>query len=220
MASVRPYKLTPTIAIDMNLVTSLDLIENPNKAGKWQIIISMYYSEPFVLDFDNKLQATTRFAELFQDWHEPTTVSNEDLNKIKEAVDRLAEKVDMLNQLSHTHAYSGTLTSTNPNELCYEPMPLHFDPMEKVVHDEIKHDYAFNVNDRVILASNINYITTTEDDTKFLLDIKALSGGKCIKDVKDFAEQLYRYLTIEIDIIKIPVSKSARELMVKTMGGK
>lgn len=142
MGSVRPYKLTPTIAIDMNLVTSLDLIENPNKAGKWQIIISMYYSEPFVLDFDNKLQATTRFAELFQDWHEPTTVSNEDLNKIKEAVDRLAEKVDTLNQLSHTHAYSGILTSTNPNELCYKPISLHFDPMEKVVHD----DLSFNAN--------------------------------------------------------------------------
>lgn len=213
MATVRPYKLTPTIAIDMNLVTSLDLIENPNKAGKWQIIISMYYSEPFVLDFDNKLQATTRFAELFQDWHEPATVSNEDLNKIKEAVDRLAEKVDTLNQLSHTHAYSGTLTSTNTAE-------LHFDPMEKVEHDETKFDYAFNVNDGLVLASNINYITTTEDDTKFLLDIKTLSGGKYVKDVKDFAEQLYRYLTIEANVVKVPVSKSARELMTKTMEGK
>lgn len=82
----------------MNLVTSIDLIEHPNKAGKYQIIIGMYYSEPFVLDFDNKLAATTRFTELFEAWHDSEAVSAEDLNKIKEAVDRLAEKVDTLNQ--------------------------------------------------------------------------------------------------------------------------
>lgn len=92
--------------------------------------------------------------------------------------------------------------------------------MEKVEHDETKFDYAFKVNDGLIFASTINYITTTEDDTKFLLDIKTLSGGKYVKDVKDFAEQLYRYLTIEINVVKVPVSKSARELMIKTMEGK
>lgn len=51
---------------------------------------------------------------------------------LKEAVDRLAEKVDTLNQLSHTHVYSDTLTSINTAE-------LHFDPMEKVEYNDIKH---------------------------------------------------------------------------------
>ena len=133
MGSVRPYRLTPTVAINMNMVTSLELVQIPNKLNrlnKWQVIIGLCNSKPVILCFDSKLSATTKFSELFQDWQEPAT-SIKDLDEIKEAVDRLAEKVDTLNQLSHTHAYSGILTSTNPNELCYKPMSLHFDPMEK-----------------------------------------------------------------------------------------
>ena len=211
MATVRPYKLTQTTGIDLNLVTSIDLIEHPNKAGKYQIIIGMYYSEPFVLDFDNKLAATTRFTELFEAWHDSEAVTTEDLAKIKKAVDRLAEKVDILNQLSHTHAYSGTLTSTRPE---YSDRPV-----ERVNYGTIEPvpvvEYVFNVNDKPVLASNIKQITTTYDDRDFIIEVDNDTRFPASK--LEFAIQLCNYLSCKGKVVHVDISNSAKELMKKLM---
>lgn len=209
MTSVRPYKLTQTTAIDINLVTSIDLIEHPNKAGKYQIIIGMYYSEPFVLDFDNKLAATTRFTELFKAWHDFETVTTEDLAKIKKAVDRLAEKVDTLNQLSHIHTYSGTLISTRP-ECSDRPVPR---ADYWTVEPALTMEYVFNVNDNPVLASKTRQIRTTYDGQHFIIDVD--KDTRFPENDKEFAVQLCNYLSCKGKVVHVDISNSAKELMEK-----
>lgn len=211
MTSVRPYKLTQTTAIDINLVTSIDLIEHPNKAGKYQIIIGMYYSEPFVLDFDNKLAATTRFTELFKAWHDSETVTTEDLAKIKKAVDRLAEKVDTLNQLSHAHTYSGTLISTRTESSDRPVQIADYGAVEPAPTME----YVFNVNDNPVLASNIKQITTTYDSRDFIIEVD--NDTRFPASTLEFAIQLCNYLSCKGKVVHVDISNSAKELMKKLM---
>lgn len=64
----RPYKITPTLAMDLDNILSIEMIESPNKKGTYQIIICMLYIDPIVLDFPNVMAARTKFSEIFEEW--------------------------------------------------------------------------------------------------------------------------------------------------------
>lgn len=64
----RPYKITPTLAMDLDNILSIEMIESPNKKGTYQIVICMLYVDPIVLDFPNVMAARTKFSEIFEEW--------------------------------------------------------------------------------------------------------------------------------------------------------
>lgn len=64
----RPYKITPTLVMDLDNILSIEMIESPNKKGTYQIIICMLYIDPIVLDFPNVMAARTKFSEIFEEW--------------------------------------------------------------------------------------------------------------------------------------------------------
>lgn len=64
----RPYKITPTLAMDLDNLLSIEMIESPNKKGTYQIVICMLYIDPIVLDFPNVMAARTKFSEMFEEW--------------------------------------------------------------------------------------------------------------------------------------------------------
>ena len=64
----RTYKITPTLAMDLDNILSIEMIESPNKKGAYQIVICMLYIDPIVLDFPNVMAARTKFSEIFEEW--------------------------------------------------------------------------------------------------------------------------------------------------------
>lgn len=64
----KPYKITPTLVMDLDNILSIEMIESPNKKGTYQIVICMLYIDPIVLDFPNVMAARTKFSEIFEEW--------------------------------------------------------------------------------------------------------------------------------------------------------
>ena len=118
MATIRPYKLTNTLAIDLNLVTSIELIENPNKKKSWQIIMSMYYAEPIVLDYETKAQAQLDFNSLMKIWpfEEKSNCCSkleEQLKDIQEELSQIKQKCHTLESLQHSNCYLQNVTANS-----------------------------------------------------------------------------------------------------------
>lgn len=67
MADVRPYKITDSQAIDMNLVTSMQIYED---SSKWIVYIQIYCTDPVVLEYTSKAKAKFDYNRIYTKWAE------------------------------------------------------------------------------------------------------------------------------------------------------
>ena len=94
----RPYKLTSTLAIDLDIITSIEILESPNKKGIQQLVICMLYIDPIVLDFPNVMAARTKFSEIFEEWKSTKLSESTEAHIRKLVCSEVNELLDILDE--------------------------------------------------------------------------------------------------------------------------
>lgn len=94
----RPYKLTSTLAIDLDIITSIEILESPNKKGIQQLVICMLYGDPIILDFPNVMAARTKFSEVFEEWKSTKLSESTEAHIRKLVCSEVNELLDILDE--------------------------------------------------------------------------------------------------------------------------
>ena len=112
----RPYKITPTLAMDLDNILSIEMIESPNKKGTYQIIICMLYIDPIVLDFPNVMAARTKFSEIFEEWKSTKLSESTEAHIRKLVCSEVNELLDILKSIISCDTLAIASANSYPKE--------------------------------------------------------------------------------------------------------